>query len=290
MHDREVSIILVNYRNPHLTVDCIRSIREQVHSTPYEIIVVDNASGDNSVAILQATEYIHVIPLEENIGFGSANNRGVAVAKGKYVFFLNNDTILENDPLESMTTYMESHPETGAVGGYLVNRERENSLSGGDLYTISKYLYIAVRKYLHLPAHIEIPEYRDELEVGYVIGADMLMRREEFLQTGGFDEKIFMYFEDVELCQRLHNQGKKAVLLQAPKIVHLEGKSGSTMFQKTHNTASMMYCIRKKYGAVRFRLFQFAYFLLKCPILLQGGTREWEYVASIYKYKNYLRK
>lgn len=264
-----VSIILINYHQDALTKSCIKMIQEQVKSVPYEIIVIDNSTN--------------------NVGFGTANNNGVKKAKGDFIFLLNNDTILKNDPLEYFVPYMESHPDVGAVGTLLKNIDGDYCLSGGNEYTIQKYLRIGLKPYWNIPHQPEVDFHKAEQETDYIIGADLFMRKEDFIALGGFDEQIFMYFEDVELCYRLRQNGKRCALITGPDIVHLEGGSGTTMFQKVHNTASLIYCLSKKYSRWQLLLFQIAYFLLKLPIILRDGTKEWQYVSAIWCYKKHLR-
>jgi len=286
----QVSIILINYRQAQLTHNCIASIKEHIGCLRYEIIVVDNASGDGSAEILQNIDGIKYLGQEENVGFGTANNRGVAEAQGEYIWILNNDTLLSNNAPEYLLRYMEEHKECGVAGGYLHHPDGQYCLSGGRLYTPGKYLWSAVRPLLPWKEKQEARDGIAEQEVGYVIGADMWMRKDVFEQVGGFDERIFMYFEDVELCQRLHNAGYSAMLIAGPEIIHVEGGStgGQSLFYKTYNKASLMYVMSKKYSRWKFRMFQAAYFILKSPMLLLRW-KEREYVLSIVHYKRYLR-
>lgn len=281
-----VSIILVNYNTSEITRQCIRLVREQVKEPEVEIIVVDNASSDNSVeTIRQEFTDVQVIESGGNIGFGSANNLGVKAAQGKYLFLLNTDTILQNNPIPYFLRAMQADSELGAVGGYLTNVTGEASLSGGKTYSPKKYLTQAIRAYLRLLGTEH--EHPKTSTVDYVIGADMFVRKDVFEQVGGFDERIFMYFEDVELCSRIRALGFHNRLIEGPKIVHLEKQSDRSQFVKIHNMASLMYCIQKEYPQWRFRLFQLTFFLLKLPLMIFKGEKE--YVMAAWHWKRYMR-
>ncbi len=287
-----VSIILVNYNTPQLTCECIRSINEHVHSCSYEIIVVDNASSSPLQTIPDVCPDVRLIVLDKNAGFGSANNIGVRHACGEYVFLLNTDTILKNDPFPYFMNYMNLHPEIGVVGSFLKNANGEYVRSGGKTYSMRKYLRLACNWYLHRTNSPEVDYSSDELQVGYVLGADMFMRRNVFLQLGGFDERIFMYFEDVELCRRLATTADlRCCLIKGPEIIHMEGGSTSSSFSRIHNTASMIYCFKKEFPAYKVVCFQILYFLLKLPVVFDPRfttSQNIEYLLSIFNYKKYL--
>lgn len=282
----QVSIILVNYNTSQLTRQCILSIQEHITEPEVEIIVVDNASSDSSVEdIRREFADVQVVEAGGNIGFGSANNMGAKVAKGEYLFLLNTDTILQNNPLPYFLQAMQEDNQLGAVGAYLVDAEGKPSLSGGKTYSPKKYLLQAILAYLRLlgTAH----QHPNTPTVDYVIGADMLVRKDVFERAGGFDERIFMYFEDVELCSRIRALGYHNRLIAGPRIVHLEKQSGNNRFAKIHNMASLMYCMQKEYPQWRFRLFQLTFFLLKLPLMVFKGEKE--LMMATWHWKRYMR-
>ena len=289
----EISIIIVNYNTVKLTSDCIRSILDNVESN-YEIIVVDNASDDNSATIL-AHRFPDIIMVESdiNLGFGRANNLGAKYARGKYLFLLNSDTILHNDPFPYFLKFSEHYNDIGALGTYLFDGSGDYCQSGGKFYSVSKYLKLALLRLIGKHSKAEVPLNSNNIEVPYVIGADMFIRKDLFNSIGGFDDNIFMYFEDVELCKRLFGLGYRSYLVNGPAITHLVKSSSTSQFSRLHNTASLMYCIRKDEGVLKFRFFQIAFFLLKFPILIVQPTNlknNCEYLSSIFNYKKYLVK
>lgn len=289
-----VSIIIINFKTPSLTINCINSVKTFVNSCKYEIIIVDNASNDSSISLLREEfgDSIKLIESPENLGFGRANNLGASIAKGKYLFFLNSDTVLKNDPFEYFFNFYKQTEKVGALGTYLFDGKGNYSLSGGHTYSIKKYLKAACRSYSAPKLNFEI-ELSDKVQkVDYVIGADIFISAKLFNEAGGFDPKIFMYFEDVKLCRQLNDLGFCNYLIPGPKIIHFASSSSTSQFSRIHNTSSMMYCIYIKESKIKFRSFQFLYFLMKLPILLKFKNlrNEIEYLGSILNYKKYLNK
>ena len=289
-----VSIIIVNYKTAKLTCNCISSIYKQVRCVEFEIIVVDNASGDRSAFIIQ-DQYPDVIVIQSsvNLGFGRANNLGVQYAQGEYLFLLNSDTILKNDPFSYFLSYLQEHRDEkiGVLGAFLISSNGEYSKSGGRFYTIKKYLKLALKSYCPIFKSVEVDIDKNILEVDYVIGADMFLKKKIFEELKGFDDRIFMYFEDVELCKRIHDKGYSSFLLKGPEIIHLVSASSTSQFSRIYNTASLIYCLKKTYVGWKVFFFQLFYFILKFPILFidyKKRSDNWTYLKTIWCYKKYL--
>ncbi len=286
-----VSIIFVNYNTCKMLCDCIESVIATVKNVEYEIIVVDNASKDNSVSTLrQQFPNVRIIQSDTNLGFGKANNLAAKSAQGDYLFLLNTDTILQNDPFPYFISFYNSHKNTGAIGAHLVNAENKQSLSGGTIYSKRKYLKRFTLRLFGKNNFNTIPKEGD-IEVDYVIGADMFIKRDLFNQLNGFDEKIFMYFEDGEICKRIKQLGLKNYLIDGPKIIHLENGSTPSMFYRIYNAASLMYVIRKTTNPILFFLFQLCLFIIRLPILIipQHSFKErLQWLFAIFNYKKYL--
>lgn len=225
----DVSIILVNYKTYWYLNDCIKSIKDKTQGLEYEIIVVDNASGDNSCAMIQNNHPdVILLPSTTNLGFGRANNLGVSVAKGDFVFLLNTDTILINNAIKILLDYMKTAPlEVGACCANLYHKD----LSPNYSYSLRfpSLLYLIFYRF-----HISIKnECFNETEyprlISGIIGADMFMRKCVYGKLGGFDENLFMYVEDTELSYRIKEAGLKAYNIPSAKIIHLQGVSSPTL-------------------------------------------------------------
>lgn len=240
----DVSVIIVNYNTKDLTLNCMESIIQHTHGVNYEVIVVDNASWDGSVESIRDFGRTHrkvtLCENAENVGFGRANNIGIARAEGKYVFLLNSDTILQNDAVSLFYTKAESGYQDYILGSYLLDRDggRVNSYSDiedifhiliRNLYLCFPFLY-KCRKIL-FPAKFEMDEL-EEKDVGFITGADMFLKKEVFERVGGFDEHIFMYGEDEDFALRALKTGIKSRIIPGPQIIHLEGGSMGESWKK----------------------------------------------------------
>lgn len=278
-----------------MTCDCIRSIYEHVQDTTFEIIVVDNASRDTSVPdIMNAFPDVTLIEAKENLGFGRANNLGANQANGKYLFLLNTDTILLNNPFPYFLEVVQSNENVAVVGAFLKNKHGEYVESGGENYSIRQRLNYALRGTLRLSFPPKCDFSKEKISVDFVIGADMFIPKDIFIKYGGFDTKIFMYFEEAELCKRLKRDGYNLYLTKGAEIIHLiKGSSNGdgSIFSKVYSTASIMYCIRKEHNWITFRIFQFLFFVIKSPVVFDYRytfKQNWEYLSSIYNYQKYL--
>lgn len=254
----DVSVIIVNYKTKVLTCDCIRSISEKTTGLEYEIIVVDNNSADGSVEAFRNLDIpVVVIANDTNQGFGKANNLGVRKASGKYVFFLNSDTVLKNNAIKLLFDYYEIHRRLNrgnlhyVLGTNLTDKDGRVINSGGDLpdlrHIIIRSLYMYFPWLLKARKHLSPVIYSaDEREVGFVNGADMFIDKDFFLELGGFDSKIFMYCEDADLCLRASKRGAKCHIISEPRIVHLESQSsGYSKKRRRIEMKSNIYYIRK---------------------------------------------
>lgn len=228
----DVSIIIVNYNTKELTAQCIDSVFEKTFGISFEIIVVDNNSSDGSQSSLSQDSRIIFVEAGDNLGFGKANNLGVEKATGKYVFFLNSDTILVNNAIRLFFDYSESiHSDSiGAVGCLLENPHGEIVHSFGKFPSgVSVLICFFKAGYNRLlnksPKPVGTIIEGNEQKVDYVTGADVFVRREVVEKYGAFDPDFFMYYEDTEMQNRWQRNGLCNIIIRGPRIVHLEGCS-----------------------------------------------------------------
>lgn len=226
----DVSVIIVNYNTLELTKNTINSVIEKTQGIKYEIILVDNASTDGSIEYFEEKYRNKIIFLknEENLGFGRANNKGIEIAKGKYIFLLNSDTSLINNAIKILFKYMERNVNAGVCGGNLYD------IDLNPVHSFKKELITLINEFdffknqiarIFLKKRLDF-NYRDiPLEVGYITGADMFIRKKALEQSGNFDDDFFMYFEETELTYRIKKLGYKVMSVPEAKIIHLEGKS-----------------------------------------------------------------
>lgn len=226
----DISVIIVNYKTVSLILDCLESIYIQTSGIDFEIIVVDNNSGDNFQEIIH-NKYSDVIclPLVSNVGFGRANNEGLRLAKGRNILFLNPDTRLLNNALKILSDYMDSHPNVGVCGGNLFDANMcpmhsYRMLLPGILYELNGLLHSLIDKVLW-GRNAQFNHTETPLEVGYITGADMMVRCSVLDKVGSFSPEFFMYYEETELTYRIIHAGYAIVSIPSAKIQHLEGQS-----------------------------------------------------------------
>jgi len=220
------SVILVNWNSRALTEAAITSLRAHETSVPLEFIIVDNASTDGSADHL-ATAFpdARVIRSPANEGFARGNNRGVEIAQGEYVLLLNTDTVAREEVLPACLRALEAHGDA-IVGCRLLNLDGSLQLSAEAFPTLTSlaretFGTVAAahaRKLGALPAPGSGP-----LEVDWLCGAFLLMKRDVYRALGGLSREIFMYGEDVEFCWRAKQRGIRRLYIPDVAIVHLGG-------------------------------------------------------------------
>ena len=241
-----VSIVILQYNNPQLTVQCIDSLKERC-TIPHEIILVDNNSDDPKARNLgKKLRGIRFVLNETNEGFSRGNNIGAAIAEGNIFLFLNNDTIAEEDFITPIKKVFDGDRNIGIVGPRLLNGDRTLQLSAGNLPSIMNEMKdrafsrsyeagepLTVRRAKTL--------YSVPREVKWVTGAALFIRRVLFEKLGGFDEGFFMFFEDKDLCHRARLSGAKIVYSPSGSLVHLRGASANSATKSIYRTSQVRY-------------------------------------------------
>jgi GT2 family glycosyltransferase len=264
----ELSVILVSH-NDRVHLDrCLRGLREESLPVETEIIVVDNSSSDGSPEMVRKLfPEITLLENEENVGFGKANNRGIAEASGEYLLFLNADTSVEAEALRCLLEGIRKRPGTGAVGPAL--------LSGADAYqvsfgrTVDFFSEVFQKGFWNLYWPHRLKHDLTEREVGWLSAACLLVRRTALDEAGHFDEGFFLYFEDIDLCYRIRRKGWRLVFLPQAKVGHLGGTSTSTAkrFSRYHYRRSQLYFYRKHNSRTSLRLLR-AYLWMRFALSL----------------------
>lgn len=225
----DISVIVVSYNTKKLLEDCISSIYKFTKSINFEVIVVDNASKDNSIEIMKKKfPKTKIILNKYNRGFGPANNQGIKIAKGKYILLLNSDTYLVENSLKKLVDKAKSVSNLGALAPQLLNENRTIQQSAGFFPNLPQIFYwmsflddLPGGTYLK-PYHINHDSfYKSEQKVDWGTAAAMLVPRAITNKVGSFDEKIFMYGEEVEWCYRIKKAGFEVYFSPSTKIVHI---------------------------------------------------------------------
>lgn len=216
------SIIIINYKTPELTAQCLRGLLALPKPENREIIIIDNASGDDSVAKLK-TEFqdkIQIISNRINLGFAGANNQGAALAQGELLLFLNSDTIIKDDILSSCEAIFKGDNKIGIVSPRLMLENGEpQKMAYNHFPTLWKLITRKSKQEIRVPSEAKI------LEVDWVSGCALVIKKDLFNKLGGWDDNFFLYFEDVDLCKRTKELGYKVVVNLKTSLIHLGGKS-----------------------------------------------------------------
>ncbi len=230
----KLSVIVVNWKVRELLRECLTSLHDQMQLArkDYEVIVVDNNSRDGSIEMVRAEfPEARLIVNEENVGFGRANDAAFRVCHGRYVLLLNPDTVVLDNAVDRMMEIMEARPDLGALGCRLLNSDGSfQRWTGGNPPRVLNVACNFLLLNRILPEALQPPplylerEPSQDVEVGWVSGACMLLRRAAILTTI-FDERFFLYGEDVELCERLNLGEWKVVYTPHARIIHHQGKS-----------------------------------------------------------------
>ncbi len=266
----KLSIISINYKRAQLTIGCITSLwkyyQNEFEKDEFEYIVIDNDSQDGSLEVLhkEIKKYknFHVLENNYNAGFSLANNFGEAKARGEYLLFLNNDTIIEDRGLIRMLAYAEQHPKIGAIGGKITSFDGSEQSSSGNFYSMySVTLFIlGLQKFGFIDRNP-----KSIREVDWVKGALLMTKKKVFENVGKFDEHIFMYTEDMELCFRIHQSGLKCVFFPDVTIKHKDQGSTNRTFAIVHIYKYLPYFYKKHKS---FFEYQYVKTLLQCKALV----------------------
>ncbi|MFB9077364.1 glycosyltransferase family 2 protein [Flavobacterium procerum] len=268
-----VSVVIVNYNTLKMTNECIESLHKFTKDTVVEIVLVDNASTDGSKDFFSNDKRIRYLYLEENIGFGRANNVGAEVSYGKYIFLLNSDTILLDDVISKLFNFAEKHlkDDLGAVGTCLINSNKEDALSFGQFVT-SKRIYRRLletfkiyKNKFELETYAKLNE-KGFLEVDFVSGADLFIPKTVFNKINGFDHDFFMYYEETDLQKRMSKLNLKRYIINVRDIIHLEGGSFEEKLpfrRKMMMTKGMKLYINKHFkGIYKFQIIILSFLIL----------------------------
>lgn len=261
----DVSVVIVGYKNSRLVRQTLKGIRRAAPSVSYEILISEN-DPDEATGRMAAAEFpeVRVLQNVSNIGFGSAMNRGMEEAQGRYIFVFNPDIVVLPGAFEELVRYLDAHPDSGIVGPRLRNPD------GGLQFSCYAFMEPKTVLYRRLPfirrlavvrAHLDAYTLADwdhatTREVDYLLGAAMLIRREALHEVGGFDPAYFMYFEDQDLCRRFWKAGWKVVYHPGAELIHYhrrETADGNFLRQLTHpltrvQIKSAVYYFQKYWG------------------------------------------
>jgi GT2 family glycosyltransferase len=245
-----ITVVVLNYRTPALTIDCLHSLVDEVAALPgTQVVVVDNASNDGSAEQIQAAiarekwqNWVTFLPLAHNGGYASGNNAAIRPALAAdpppdYIFLLNPDTVIRPGAIKTLLGFMEDHPEVGIAGSRLEDPDGTpqrsafrfpsvfSEFEGGlRLGIVSKLL----ARWTIAPPVSDTPHPTD-----WVAGASMMIRRAVFEDAGLMDEKYFLYYEEVDFCVAAQRAGWPCWYVPESRVVHYVGQSSGVTDTKS---------------------------------------------------------
>ena len=272
----DLSIIIVTYNSRAPVERCIASIETHEPRRAYEIIVVDNASGDGTAeAVAKRFPRVRVAANGENVGYSRGVNQGIRLSSGRAILILNPDIIVREGSIDRLTEFMDAHPDAGIVGSKLVYPDGRLQYSCRSFYTMSA---LVLRRTFFGALFPRAKPLRDHLLLDYdhetprtvdwIIGACMLVRREALEKVGAMDERFFLYFEDIDWCNRMKRHGWSVYYAPGSVMTHTyERSSAKSILRKPFliHMLSLMryyekwnrffYAVRRNRGAIKASVF-----------------------------------
>jgi GT2 family glycosyltransferase len=245
-----VSIIILSYNTEELLKRCLTSIFAHVKNIPFEIIVVDNDSSDESVRMVKREfTKVHLIENKKNVGFAAGCNIGAKAAKGEYLLFLNSDSELHENAPEKLSRIFHTHEDAALVGGMLENIDGTLQRSFGSFYTL-----FYVFRMLYGGDKAEMKRFTDNAvkKVDWVTGGCLMVKKEAFDLLQGFDEHFFMYVEDMELCYRARQNGLGVYIDPSTSVKHVGQGSSDKTFAVVNIYKGLVYFYKKHKNKVQY--------------------------------------
>ncbi|HEV2593836.1 MAG TPA: glycosyltransferase family 2 protein [Sphingomicrobium sp.] len=264
MNDPRVTVIIVNYRTPDLTFNCVTGILAERKSLPdLRVVVVDGGSSDGSASQLKDRlsapdfrEWVSFLPLPINGGFGWANNQAILTIAGsdnppEFIHFLNPDASIHPDAIHALIRELRAQPDAGCVGSQLVDTVGNDVPSAFRFPSAGRELISAAQstrlgKLLGISS--AVVGVSESVDVDWVTGASFMVRTSALKESGLFDDGFFLYFEEVELMHRLHRCGWTVRHVPTSRVVHAEGSS--TGIQRRASLPDYWYNSRRRYFAL----------------------------------------
>ncbi len=234
-----LSVVIVSYNVKYFLEQCLSSLKKAVEGislpgSSTEVFIIDNASSDGSPDFLEPLfPDFHFIRNKENSGFAKANNLVIPLCNGEFILFLNPDTILAEDSLDTCISFFRNYADAGAVGvrmidgtgRFLKESKRGFPYPAASLFKMTGLNHVFPRSKIFSSYYMGHLDEDSTQAVDVLSGAFMMIKKNVLNQTGGFDERFFMYAEDIDLSYRIHKAGFKNYYLPATTIIHFKGES-----------------------------------------------------------------
>lgn len=229
----KLSVVIICWNDLRVIRECLSSIYRETRTTEFEVIVADNGSTDGSIEFIRANyPTVRIVENDANLGFARGNNSGIRVSEGDYVLILNPDTIIGTRSLDRFVAFADRHPEAGGFGCRILNPDGSYQISARPFPTIRRLLLAGL--YLRLLGRLSGFFTTDlysgwegdsERTVEWQSGCCVLFRGDLLRGLGGFDERFFYQYEEVDLCFRVWQAGFPIVFTPEVTVTHLGGQS-----------------------------------------------------------------
>ncbi len=261
MEEQQVSVVIVSFNTCDLLRRCLSSVRRQSRTFPLEVIVVDNDSRDGSADMVSRDfPEVQVIRSHHNLGFAAANNRAFSIARGRYIAMLNSDASMRPDALARSVAHMDANPRVALASGRLVDLDNVCQPSGRMFPSpLNKFLTISGLAERYRSSRFFGRGQRtwaDPLQaaqVDWVGGAYMIVRRNALEQVGYFDERFFLYCEEIDLCRRIRAAGHEVWLWPDVIVSHVGGASTRMMLKDEYRPGAQVTSWRMRSELLYFR-------------------------------------
>lgn len=291
-------VVILNYRTPDLTIDCLHSLAGEIPSLPgTRVVVSDNGSGDGSVEKISTaintqgwSNWVSLMPLERNGGYAFGNNAVIRPALEStepptYFLLLNPDTIVRPGALKALVDFMDQHPQAGIAGSRLEYPDGTPQCSAFRFHTLLSELDAGLRLGVVsnlLAQWVVAPPIPETVcQTDWVAGASMIVRRELFEQVGLLDEKYFMYYEEMDFCLQAKRAGWTCWYVPSSRVIHLVGQSSGVTDTKRPPKRRPQYWFDSRrryfvknhgwlYAALADTLWIFGFSLWRLRRLIQG--------------------
>ncbi len=286
------SIITVNFYQPDVTIALLKSIAKSYMAEQVEVIVVDNGATQNIQSVFQPHfGNLKYIQSEENLGFAGGNNLGIAQAKGDYIFLLNNDTEIPAGCVETMIAEMESNPKIGLLSPLLLYFDQPDLVQYAGFTPLN---YLTARNACIGQFDENVGQYdQQSYQTGFCHGAAVMCRKADLISAGLMDETYFLYYEELDWCEKFKRIGKEIWFTGKTQVYHKESVSvGKASPIKIYfNTRNRMLFIRKNTGWLNTVLFSVYYILIAMPkailkLLLskESHLAKWAFKALVWNF------
>ncbi|WP_375239537.1 glycosyltransferase family 2 protein [Aurantibacter sp.] len=253
----DISVIIINYHSSEYTIKCINSIIEQTKEINYELIIVDNNSNKKDLKRLEdftKNKKIMLVKSKINLGFGAGNMFGAQYATGNYLAFLNNDVILIENSLQILFDFLKNNKRIGLVGP---NQITENNAFFKQSYShynsVHNIPFTEKNSTKHYTRLYGKEKLKTPFKVDLVSGAFMLFKLEAFNSINGFDQNIFLFYEEIDVSTRLSKKDYDTYFHPNTTFIHYQGKSSGNTDLKIEYLVSYLYIIQKNYSYLKFK-------------------------------------